>query len=86
MSDRGEVSLEVMEILDESAGDKDEEEVGSLPDESDTSRQQRKKNFQDLISRLRSEVGRPEVARLMAKTDPGMTPSEYLRRIEALVT
>ena len=45
----------------------------------------RKRIFQDLIGRLRSELSRPEVARLMAKTDPGMTPAEYLQRIEALV-
>ena len=80
-----EVSREVMENLDESAGDEDEDEVGLLPKESDASRQQRKKDFQDLIGRLRSEVSRPEVARLMAKTDPGMMPSEYLQRMEALV-
>jgi hypothetical protein len=51
-----EVSCEVMENLDESAGDEDEDEVGSLPNESDALRQQRKTDFQDLIGRLRSEV------------------------------
>ena len=30
-------------------------------------------------------MSRPEVARLIAKTDPGMMPSEYLQRMEALV-
>ena len=40
-----EVSREVMENLDESAGDEDENEVGSLPDESDVSRQQTEKGF-----------------------------------------
>ena len=80
-----EVSREVIENLDESAGEEEEDEVGSLSDESDASRQQRKKDFQDLLGRLKSEVGRPEVARLMAKTDSGMTLSEYLQRMEALV-
>ena len=80
-----EVSREVIENLDESAGDEDEDEVGSLLEESDVLRQQRKKDFQDQIGRLKSEVSRPEVARLMAKTDPGMMPSEYLQRMEALV-
>jgi hypothetical protein len=80
-----EVSHDVMENLDESAGDEDEDEVGLLPDKSEASRQQRKKDFQDLIGTLRSEVSRPEVARLMTKTDPGMTPAEYLRRMEILV-
>jgi hypothetical protein len=39
MSDVDEVFCEVMKNLDESAGDEDEDEVSSLPNESDASRQ-----------------------------------------------
>ena len=76
---------EVMENLAESTGDKDKDEVGSLPNNQMHRDNKRKKDFQDLIGRLRSELSCPEVARLMAKTDPGMMPSEYLQRMEALV-
>ena len=71
-----EVSREVMENLNESTGDEDEDKEDLLLEESDASRQQRKTDFQAQIGRLRSEVSRPEVARLMAKTEPGMMPSE----------
>ena len=68
-----EVLCEVMENLDESADDEDKDKVGSFPNESDASRQQRKKDFQDLIGHLRSNMGRLKVAHLMAKTDLRMT-------------
>jgi hypothetical protein len=52
------VSHEVTENLNESAGDEHENEVGSLSDESDTSRQQQKRDFYKIKpdSRTRTET------------------------------